>query len=302
MKKEKNIEVKKIESKEKISSNKKKHVVLLIIGVILLIFILTILGLTVFNNNWKEANNNYKIAYETVSKMNDELSMLINDSENLANSQQKALDETLKPTLETTISEAKAAKKELPSKPLLTKEINAKIEELNSIDYEEEYNNLKEKYDALDKSIKQYELVDNPTEEYVIDSLKKISSIVDISAVTEENDPNGKLNKQGGYTAQVYFTSKYVDQSDVLGSTVIEKGTDAGGSIEVYTTEEDAQNRESYLSAFDGGLLSSGSHKVIGTVLIRTSDKLTATKQKELETNIIETLTGEQIQEEVTVE
>lgn len=35
----------------------------------------------------------------------------------------------------------------------------------------------------------------------------------------------------------------------------------------------------------------SGSHKVVGTCIIRTSDSLTATQQKELEAAIIEALT-----------
>ena len=43
------------------------------------------------------------------------------------------------------------------------------------------------------------------------------------------------------------------------------------------------KSRESYLAGFDGSILSSGSHKVVGTVLIRTSDDLNATKQKNLE-------------------
>lgn len=274
---------------------KKKLIVIISIIVIILMLVGIGLGLTVFNSKWKDANANFKTAYEIAEKNNNNLMLLISDSEKLVNSNQKSLDETLKPKLETAISEAKAVKKDLPSKPLITKEINNKVDELKKIDYEKEYNNLKEKYEALDKSIKQYAMVNKPTEAYVITSLKKISSVVDISAVTEDNDPNGKLNKQNGYTAQLYFSSKFVNQSDVYGDTVIEKGTKAGGSIEVYANEEDAKKREEYLSGFDGGVLSSGSHKVIGTVLIRTSDDLTATQQKELENNIVKALTGEEV-------
>lgn len=38
-------------------------------------------------------------------------------------------------------------------------------------------------------------------------------------------------------------------------------------------------------------IFSSGSHKVIGTVLVRTSDKLSASKQKKLEKAVIRELT-----------
>ena len=35
-----------------------------------------------------------------------------------------------------------------------------------------------------------------------------------------------------------------------------------------------------YLAAFDGGIFASGSHTVVGTVLVRTSNELTASQQK----------------------
>jgi hypothetical protein len=37
-------------------------------------------------------------------------------------------------------------------------------------------------------------------------------------------------------------------------------------------------------------MFSSGSHSVVGTVVIRTSDKLTASQQKEMEKNIYNSL------------
>ena len=83
---------------------------------------------------------------------------------------------------------------------------------------------------------------------------------------------------------------KNIKQSEVYGNDIIEKGTKEGGAIEVYANEEDAKKREDYLAGFDGGILSSGSHKVVGTVLIRTSDDLTATQQKNLEEKIVKAL------------
>ena len=162
---------------------------------------------------------------------------------------------------------------------------------MDSIDYGSVLLNLAEKKSALEKSIKQYALVDTPTEAYVIECLKKVENIVDISAVTEDNDPNGNLNKAGGYTAQIYFSSDLVNQSEVYGTYIKEKGTDAGGSIEVYANVEDATTRNEYLASFDGGIFASGSHTVVGTVLVRTSDELTASQQQTLEANIIAALT-----------
>ena len=59
----------------------------------------------------------------------------------------------------------------------------------------------------------------------------------------------------------------------------------------VYSNVEDANSRNEYLAAFDGGFFASGSHTVIGTVVVRTSDELTASQQKTLEANIIAALT-----------
>lgn len=129
--------------------------------------------------------------------------------------------------------------------------------------------------------------LDNPSEDYVVDCLEKVPNIMEIECVTEDNDPNGNLNKAGGYTACVYFSVDLIDQSEVDGTTVIDKGTDCGGCIEVYANEEDAVKRNDYLAYFDGGILASGSHKVVGTCVVRTSDLLTATQQKLLENNII---------------
>jgi hypothetical protein len=136
-------------------------------------------------------------------------------------------------------------------------------------------------------------LVDQPSEVYVIECLQKVPCIIDIEAVTEDNDPIGQLNKPGGYTALVYFSYELVNQEEVYGDDLIDKGTDAGGSIEVYRTKDDANKRNDYLATFDGTVLASGSHKVIGTVVVRTSDELTASQQNLLEANIIAALNGE---------
>ena len=114
-----------------------------------------------------------------------------------------------------------------------------------------------------------------------------------IEAATEDNDPNGNLHKPGGYTAAVFFIHDQVTDSYVLhnkGDTPVERGTDGGGCIEVYETKEYAETRNAYLAGFDGTVFSSGSHTVCGTIVVRTSDKLTATQQQVLEDDIISAL------------
>lgn len=63
---------------------------------------------------------------------------------------------------------------------------------------------------------------------------------------------------------------------------IVAVGNDGGGAVEVYSTVEDAEKRNTYLGAFDGSIFASGSHEVVGTCLLRTSDKLTASQQQTL--------------------
>ena len=80
------------------------------------------------------------------------------------------------------------------------KDIDTQTTEMNTTDYSDVLKSLDEAYTALNNSIKQYELVNNPTESYVIKCLEKVEHVIGISAVTEDNDPNGHLGKAGGYT------------------------------------------------------------------------------------------------------
>ena len=116
-----------------------------------------------------------------------------------------------------------------------------------------------------------------------------------MDAVSEEHDPNGQLNKQGGYIGCIYFTDSQVNRSELYiedgKDNVIDVGTDGGGAIEIFATAEEAKVRDTYLAGFDGmGAFSSGSHYVEGTCIIRTSNYLSGTQQKDLTSKITEAL------------
>lgn len=144
------------------------------------------------------------------------------------------------------------------------------------------------------------ELVDNPSEEYIIACLQATPNVVEVMAVTEENDPNGDLNTEGGYYSAVYFSVDLINQDDVHGEDLIDKGTDAGGCIEAYKTVEDAEDRNEYLSGYDDSwLFKAGYHTVIGTLVVHTSQNLSEDVQAQLESNIINTLAGERIDEAI---
>lgn len=244
------------------------------------------------NEEKEKATDDFKAAVSTVEKNNYEINTAISDLQALVDSKNPPLDNATIDNATTVITEARTKIVEIPEIPSKTEDIiSATKGLLKNSNSSKTITKLQSSNDKLSTSIKQMQQVTNPSEAFIVERLTNLPNITGMEAVTEDNDPNGKLNKQGGYTATVYFASDLINQSDVYGKTIVDKGNEAGGTIEVYPTVEDANKRNEYLAEFDGaGFLSSGSHSVVGTVIIRTSDRLTASQQKEMEKNIYNSL------------
>lgn len=271
-------------------NNKKKILVIILVSLLVVGGGLTLYFIIIKPHNL--AVEEYNKVVSVINDENKELNEHIKKVESLIDSKDKVIDETVITNAKEATKKAGAEKLIVKKRPFKTSEIKKDTEKYSTPpDYSENIKLLDEAYNAYDRSIKQYKQMTNPSADFVIQRLKTVDEVVDARAVTEDNDPNGKLNKAGGYTATVYFESKNVNQENWMGEDLIEKGTAAGGAIEVYPNEEDAIKRRDYLSGFDGSILSNGTHTVVGTVLIRTSDELSASKQKELERKVIDALT-----------
>lgn len=131
-----------------------------------------------------------------------------------------------------------------------------------------------------------------PSEVWVMERLNKVESITGMQAVSEDDNPDGLLKADGGYSSCIYFTIDAAFPEEVPGKTIVEKGTDAGGAIEVYLSLADAEARVEYLAGFDGTILYSGSYAIIGTMVIRTSYKLNDENQLALTDQITYALTA----------
>ena len=59
-------------------------------------------------------------------------------------------------------------------------------------------------------------------------------------------------------------------------------GTEGGGAVEVFATEEEAKNRAEYIAFFDGSVMEAGPCLVEGTCVIRASRHLEAEDQQKL--------------------
>lgn len=195
-------------------------------------------------------------------------------------------EEAKKDALETLKEQTATASEELTSKTVPeTPEVP---------DYSGVITTVTDAQKVYENSIQSLKQITAPTDEFVMERLQRIETISAIEPVTEDHDPNGQLNKQGGYIGCIYFTDTQVDRSQLYiedgKDNVIDVGTDGGGAIEVFATAKEANVRNDYLASFDGGMFASGSHYVEGTCLIRTSNYLNGTQQKELTSKITEAL------------
>lgn len=147
---------------------------------------------------------------------------------------------------------------------------------------------------TYERSVNELKQVTAPTQKFIIERLQLVESITAVEPVTEEHDPNGQLNKPGGYIGCVYFLDENIDRSELIiepgKDNTVDIGTKGGGAIEIYATEEEARNRDVYLTDFDGTIYTSGSHIVVGTCVVRTSGILTEKQQLTLTNQIIEKL------------
>jgi Lamina-associated polypeptide 1C (LAP1C). len=230
------------------------------------------------------AVSEFNTAVKQVKQKNEELDNIIQSAQIILDSGEPAYDETTINDITIAISDARLEKREIPELPAKTDEITASTAKLlKPLDYSSIINNINEKKSVLENSIKQMKQITNPSGDFIIQRLQGIETIFACQAVTEEHDPNGNLNKQGGYTSATYFSSPLINQDEILGNDIVDKGTDCGGCVEVYSSINDAEARNAYLATFDtAGFLNSGSHTVLGTLVIRTSPQLTATQQNEL--------------------
>lgn len=239
---------------------------------------------------WAEALEAYNAAYAELSKSNASLEEDISTGEATANASLPVMDGALYDALAEAISTAKNAFVPLEEWGETPEATLAAARAMAGVDYSGMTQAILDVCAQIESSNQLYALVDAPSDERVIVCLSQVEGILQCVAVTEETDSNNNLNKAGSYIGRIIFAYEPVTRSAISDSALLNKGTDAGGSIEVFRNQADAVKRDSYLAVFDGTILDSGSHVVVGTVVVRTSSKLTASQQQELQTAITQAL------------
>lgn len=264
------------------------------VGVLALVAVIACVYLFVVAPHYR-AVKAFEVAASQVREKNNALQAEIDAAQQALDKGDKPLDVATQDALTVAVADAGLALRAIPEMPSSTSDIEAATEALNEpLDYSATSKTLADASQAFDKSVRQLGQVTASSQDFVVSRLGKVPGVSDIEPVTENNDPNRRLNKAGGYTAAVYFHFGGVDGIEEVNSALpsIEIGTDGGGCIEVYRTVEDANKRNDYLASFDGqGVFDTGSHKVLGTVIVRTSHFLTASQQSALTDEIEAILT-----------
>ena len=145
---------------------------------------------------------------------------------------------------------------------------------------------------TCEDSVQLQKQITAPADSFVMERLALVETVGAMEAVTEANDPNKALNTPGGYIGCIFFIDKQVDLTKFYdyqpGDGPLDLGFIGGGAIEIYKTVEDAQTRDTQLGMFDNttvhtaentSFFEPGAHGVVGTVVIRTSSKISEEQQ-----------------------
>lgn len=264
----------------------------------------------------------YNNSVQAINEANDELETALNSAQDVLNQGQTPYDPETIAVLKSAMTAAENAKvpslEALPEYETLAVDENAKASELKALtkqaqtrmelmngftvpdisqppDYTAVLSTLHTARQAYEDSVQSMLQITAPSDAFVLERLRKIETVTAIEAVTENHDPNGMLNKQGGYIGCVYFTDTRVNREHLYiepgKDNVIDVGCNGGGAVEIYNTAAEAEARNVYLGSFDGSAFRSGSHYVVGTMVIRTSNELTGSQQLDLTDQITQALT-----------
>jgi len=133
------------------------------------------------------------------------------------------LDESLNKSLASKISEANESlnveRSEIVS---ATSEVGEESAGLSVPDYSKIIAEIKDEEELLENSYTIQKQITNPTQDFVLAKINNVENIANVVCATEENDPNGKLGKDGGYTAQIYFSSPLLGTETIAGDKLID--------------------------------------------------------------------------------
>lgn len=259
-----------------INSKTKSKKTIIIASIIAIIALVAFIGIIIYYNSDSAAVNATKAYNKAIEEYNSALDKY---NETIKNSSVDNLEGCYAPADKlSTVSEERA-------------EVKKSLEAGNSIaSIKKDTDTVKSWTEDLNNSIKIAEQLRCPDASWIESRIRLNGKINDTGIVTDESQIDNYMGQNSGCVSVVYFGVEYIEPNSVEGSNIIEKGTDAGGSIEVYKDLESAVNRCEYLKGFDNTYLYSGSFAIVGTTVVRTSYRLESEQQLEITSWIFEQL------------
>lgn len=263
--------------------------------------------------NYNKVVSEYETKKGQIEAENEKLNVAIDELQSVVSSGEKPYNPDTIPASNSAINEGKIALVEIPvweykglKKPSdynvlqafglkgdvdevenFTSELTDIVKTMQIPDYSTVLKTVNDAKATLEHSIKQLKQVTCPSESFVLQRVTNIrdeAGMKDVISLTEDNDPENYIGKAGWYTTKVIFHHRDVEHygldSGLL--TLSEVGNPAGGCVEVYRTEDDAQRRADELKGQEGTSRSPGARMVCGTVVIRVSDDLKTSYQQKL--------------------
>ena len=140
------------------------------------------------------------------------------------------------------------------------------------------------KVEKEEKALSGNELI----ESVFVDLKSQVATVKHSRILDEDSDGNNLIGKQGQYQyAGSFYDTRtgYEPTNDDFEPIDISEdpyGASAGGTIEIFSTENDAKKRADYLSEFQTGLIQAGAYRVVGNVVLRASEEYKASEQTEV--------------------
>lgn len=107
----------------------------------------------------------------------------------------------------------------------------------------------------------------------------QVPSVVKVTVITEDNDPNDLIGRPNGYVSAAVVSDQGGDQSDS------EPGVAYGATVEVFEDAEAAQRRSDYIQGIleDAPLFGTEYHYLSGPALLRVSGEIKPSMAAEYE-------------------
>ena len=228
-------------------------------------------------------------AAEALERKNAEMDLLIAESREMLLSDLMVPDEALVSSMLQYADQVEASLAAVPPVPDTPEELAAAVESMSAVNYDEASDRL---HSFLDESREKYRRVSKPKEEYIVSCLERVPGVTNIKPGTESNVGWSDYDKNGSFYSCVFFDHVDVDMSKREEKPIVDIYLDKGGQIEAYATVNAAKTKFDTLQSYQGTAIGMGYNVLVGTVIVRVSDLLDETVQKELSQRIIAELTN----------